>query len=169
MKALIGENNKFKKKTLIILLIAIIIIAYNSVIFAASSSKDEIVDKYLKPNTVVEENTNFKKSDGAMIIIAIITEIIAFGILFFVSWLINKSIGKKDDIHKTAFILWIIVFTINLFTIITNKPFAIGYNVTSRTDVRKNGYYMSLGYAVRIEDDETSFEWLHDFIIERIK
>lgn len=137
--------------------------------FAASSSKDEIVEKYMNPNTVVEENTNLKKSDGAMIVIAIITEIVAFGILFFVSWLINKCMGKKDDIHKTALILWIIVFVINLFTIITDKPFAIGYNVTSRTGIRRNGDYMSLGYAVKIEDDETSFEWLHDFFIQKIK
>lgn len=79
--------------------------------------------------------------------------IILFIVLFLLSWFINHFILKKSkkNILIVAIVIWTIIFTINLFSVLINIPIVIGINVNPRFDGGINGKYISLGYAIEIE------------------
>ncbi len=78
---------------------------------------------------------------------------LAFLIYILILKLINKLFLKDRKIDfKEFFIGWCIVFIINLFAVVTDKPFAIGLKVSPYSDGGETSRYYSLGYIVTVVD-----------------
>ncbi len=86
------------------------------------------------------------------IMVNIFINLILWFLLFIVSWIINKYILKKSKKHiiAIAIMLWIIIFVINVFAVVTDIPITIGIPTVVMWD---GGSYIvnSLGYKIYVK------------------